>query len=322
MPHNKRKREDFDPTKSDSSDEDFTDQPDPVKAKVAPKPTKKKGRRKRVRRGSNIDFSSGDDEEAEESSADDVVDETVKPEMNASGRFKRRSAQKPVNYQESEGDTDGSREEVDDEHDAGEEPVVTTKKSKVVKLILNTSSLNTRGSRGRRGPSSEPLSAGKRRSSRLHHEDQDPIIALTTSGKHAEIIRPPTHSPERAQRHTRGGKGIKGPAGTVASDERPRSRAGKSLPANYAEQAQPRGKTISMAHDGGEGSDGETGTQDPTAGEDEALEDDEDEDEGEEEPATKATSNVEAEDEDDDEDDGPVKRSGRRKVRIDENVSS
>jgi ATPase family AAA domain-containing protein 2 len=74
------------------------------------------------------------------------------------------------------------------------------------------------GSRGvaKREPTPQAHSAmGTRRSSRISHDDQEPLVALSDSGRHENITRTGTQTPEPqpppSRRATRGGKGLKKP---------------------------------------------------------------------------------------------------------------
>ncbi|KAI9849680.1 MAG: hypothetical protein M1837_002806 [Sclerophora amabilis] len=210
-PSNKRKLED--PNQSDPDDEDYdaTAKRSSRPAKSGNRPPKKAKKSRREYASDASEISESDDVGEESFGADDVEEEV--PELDErTGRPKRTSTKRTVKYEETSDDSEGLEVE--------EESVIpSSKPSKMVKLALGHSSRAKRvmralsAPRGRHGSSAEPTSASTRRSNRLHHDEQDPILALTDSGRHAQIIRPGTRSPEaETSRPRRGGKGIKAPA--------------------------------------------------------------------------------------------------------------
>ena len=229
MPLNKRKREVDDPLKSDSDDEDYDDH---VVNTHRSRPSRSKARRsakrKRTEYGSESIESDGDVAEDSLESVEEEEDEEEVELDERTGRPKRSSTKKRITYEESEDDSDAVPDDIvdDEEQEAPKKP----KRSQILKLKIktpqHTPAPTTRATRagsvnrGRRGPSAEPLSAGMRRSGRLHQDEQDPIVALTGSGRHAEVISMGTHSPEDPPtRHTRGGKGVMAPAGSAILEE-------------------------------------------------------------------------------------------------------
>ncbi|KAI9675126.1 MAG: hypothetical protein M1817_001534 [Caeruleum heppii] len=224
MPTRQNKRKLEDPTASDPEDENYDSGADrQTRRKPSTNQRTRPAKRKRTKYGSDDISPSEDDSLAEESFEDEIEEEEDVEIDERTGRPKRNSTKKPLNYVESDDNSD----DIDDNE--SEEPEEERPK-KVIKLKIRTPkttpaapSRTTRAGssgRGRRGPSAEPLSSGTRRSGRLHNDEHEPIIALTTSGRHAQIIRPATQSPEREPpRSTVGRKGIKAPAASAIFEE-------------------------------------------------------------------------------------------------------
>ncbi len=246
----KKRKLDDDPTKSDSEDETYGEVKKTPRAKrtkpVRGGPAKKKPKKQRYR-DSDDDITS--DESEESLSEPFEIPEEVEVDERT-GRPKRTSTKKPIHYQESDDEDDDQEavqepaqvEEHDDENGNDDEDVqplgARRGRNQILRLKVKppppapaattTTTRNTRAgsaARTRRGFSNEPTSAGIRRSSRLHHDDQEPIVALTDSGRHAAIVRPGTRSrsPEaaRPRRATRGGKGLPDPNVSAIEEEQP-----------------------------------------------------------------------------------------------------
>lgn len=142
----------------------------------------------------------------------------------------RSVAKKPVKYEE---ESDDALEAEDTDPD----PIQPTpklkkravaarkKESLIVKLSIPSIMEGGRANRARTGSKGiakrEPTpqaqgAAGARRSSRISHDDQEPLVALTDSGRHANVTRAGTATPEPpAARPTRGGKGLKKPPSAI-----------------------------------------------------------------------------------------------------------
>ncbi|KAI9849590.1 MAG: hypothetical protein M1838_000100 [Thelocarpon superellum] len=225
MPQTKRKHDLVDPLKSDSDDEDYDDH---IIRTGKSKPSRSRRRKAAKRKRTNDDSEEIESEDdLDEESFEDEIEEDERVEIDErTGRPKRSTTKKPVTYEESDSPPEVEDEDEDEEDDEpkSRRPI----KSQVITLKVKTpnssSGPNARSTRltsvprGRQSVSVEPLSSGTRRSGRLHHDDQDPIIALTASGRHAEVIRMATHSPEAGPiRRTRGSKGVKMPAGRPAA---------------------------------------------------------------------------------------------------------
>ncbi|KAF8471869.1 hypothetical protein BDZ91DRAFT_479327 [Kalaharituber pfeilii] len=141
-PH-KRKRE-FDPTASDSNDEDYNEE-EAVAPRSARKTTKasqrgKKGpkstksRRKKNSYSDDDDDDDDEDEMTEISEVDYVSDgseEDAAPSVNKSGRPTRRAAAKAQTYEESDPD------DIKDEEEATPQETVPVRGTKIVRLKIN-----------------------------------------------------------------------------------------------------------------------------------------------------------------------------------------
>lgn len=224
MPARKRKAEDFDPLKSDSEDSTYgASAPRSTKVKPA-KPHRVKPSRKKQRR--HDDDGEGSDvisDESEPSEGSFGMMEEDEPEIDErTGRPKRKAAKNRPAYQD--GDTDDSIED----KAFPVAPKVTTPKKKgkgkslVLKLNIGTPQpipppvkRNTRarsGSVSVARPNSSDAIQPTRRSSRINRDESEPIVQLTESGRHADIVRLATRSPDvEILRAKRGGKGIKKP---------------------------------------------------------------------------------------------------------------
>lgn len=224
MPARKRKAEDFDPLKSDSEDSTYGASA-PRSAKVKPaKPHRVKPSRKKQRR--HDDDADGSDVISDESDLSEGSFgrlEEDEPEIDErTGRPKRKAAKNRPTYQD--GDTDDSIED----RAFPVVPKATTPKKKgkgkslVLKLNIGTPQPNPppvkRNTRARSGsvnvarPNSSDAIQPTRRSSRINRDESEPIVQLTESGRHADIVRLGTRSPDvEIMRAKRGGKGIKKP---------------------------------------------------------------------------------------------------------------
>jgi hypothetical protein len=214
----KKKLEFFDPNASDPEDLDYDGIERASPPRRRKRPTSSAGGRKSSKRqrraynGSDVD---DDDDEIETDNSFTDRSSSEEVEINPStGRSVRRATKKQIKYEESEED------EIQDTPSADElgSPVPrrnrakqsVEKKSLIVKLKMPSSGRNLRNRQGSksitRGKTPEFL--GARRSSRLSHDVEDPIVELSESGRHVNIVRQGTRSPEPViGRATRGGKG-------------------------------------------------------------------------------------------------------------------
>ncbi|KAJ3495357.1 hypothetical protein NLG97_g3452 [Lecanicillium saksenae] len=210
MVSSKRKRvlEDFDPNKSDSDDENF----DPTEARPSRSSKKarsfggsRSGRKKSGRyRGSDIE---DDDDELSDSQEDSFLDDDDDEEdddapINAAGRRTRKVAVQAQNYAESSEEeaqlSDDGKAESDGEE---REKKSARASSRVVKLKVPSAALSNM----------------PRRATRATSHDQDDLVELSTSGRHAVASRDSvSRSPEpTTRRSSRAAKGIKMPPETI-----------------------------------------------------------------------------------------------------------
>jgi hypothetical protein len=216
-----KRKFDIDPNASDPDDYDYdaSERPPPQRRRHRGTPGAKKKSTKRQRRaygGSDVD---DDDEIVSDDSFTDRS-ESEEPEINpATGRSVRRATKKQIKYEESEDEIEDTPSEGDDD-----KPISTTRRrakpsieevekpSLIVKLKMpdyaSGRNLRTRTGSKSLARGKTPEVAGTRRSSRLSHDVEAPIVALSDSGKHVNIVREGTRSPEPVlSRATRGGKG-------------------------------------------------------------------------------------------------------------------
>lgn len=215
-----KRKFDIDPNASDPDDYDYdaTERAPPQRRRNRGTPGAKKSskRQRRAYAGSEVD---DDDEIVSDDSFTDRS-ESEEPEINpATGRSVRRATKKAIKYEESEED------EIEDtpSEDDDDKPLTSTRRrakpsieevakpSLIVRLKMpdraSGRSLRTRtGSKSlARGKTPEVL--GTRRSSRLSHDVETPIVQLSDSGRHVDIVREGTRSPEPVlARATRGAK--------------------------------------------------------------------------------------------------------------------
>jgi hypothetical protein len=217
-----KRKFDIDPNASDPEDFDYdeSERVAPQRRRHRATPGDKKRPSKRQRReygGSDVD---NDDEIVSDDSFTDRS-ESEEPEINpATGRSVRRATKKQIKYEESDDD------EIEDTSDDEEKPTSASRRrakptqsieegakpSLIVKLKMSGHG-SVRNLRNRTGSKSiarreTPDVAGTRRSSRLSHDVEAPMVALSDSGRHVNIVREGTRSPEPViARATRGGKG-------------------------------------------------------------------------------------------------------------------
>jgi hypothetical protein len=218
-----KRKFDIDPNASDPDDYDYdaSERAPPQRRRNRGTGTpgaKKKSttRQRRAYGGSDVD---NDDEIVSDDSFTDRS-ESEEPEINpATGRSVRRATKKQIKYEESEED------EIEDTPSEGDDdkPPSTRRRAKpsieevakpslIVRLKMPDRApgrnLRTRTSSKSIARGKTPEVAGTRRSSRLSHDVETPIVALSDSGRHVNVVREGTRSPEPvAPRATRGGKG-------------------------------------------------------------------------------------------------------------------
>ena len=229
----KRKAPDFDPTKSDSDDSTYgASTSKQTRSKIARSQRGKPARKRQRRHSDDESEDISDESEISVGSVSDVEQE--EPEIDErTGRPKRKVAKQRVRYEESD--------EEDFERDLEIERVAAPKnkpsgKSLVVKLLVRTPQTTPapstkRRTRARSGSlSARPTSSEMvptRRSSRIAHDETEDMVALTTSGRHEDVVRPGTRSPEPGERARKGGKGLKSlPTSVVYEEEESSGQTG------------------------------------------------------------------------------------------------
>lgn len=228
----KRKAE-YDPTKSDSDDLDFAvssprSRPQARSRKSNKTSPRKPVKRRRERYGDSEEDIELDSEASseEEGSFHDSDEEPVETNPRT-GRGVRSAAKKAVKYEEVSDEEEIAATD-SDSNPRRRAPAARgrhtsrsdlLKPSRIVVLRIpgfhmdnNKPTTRTRiGSRrnSRREPT--PLDTNTRRSSRISHEEERPLVALTDSGKHEVVTRAGTATPEPppSRRPTRGNKGPK-----------------------------------------------------------------------------------------------------------------
>ncbi|EMC94550.1 hypothetical protein BAUCODRAFT_73927, partial [Baudoinia panamericana UAMH 10762] len=171
-----------------------------------------------------------EDEEEEASFAESDADEEFATSAKT-GRRVRAAARKPVKYEEEPSDVELADEDSDRDSlqpspaARSRQAAGLKKRSLMVKLKLPSMAEGGRALRPRTGSKSltkrEPTpqeyrGMAMRRSSRISHDDQEPLVALTDSGRHETITRPGTATPEPpSRRPTRGSKGLKKPPSAI-----------------------------------------------------------------------------------------------------------
>ena len=236
MPSRKRGFDDFDPNKSDPEDEDFdvkasrTRSSKVLKGRIKSKPSRK---RPRTHYGADGSEDISESDLSALSFDGDVEEQIDEPEVDPrTGRPVRKASKKHVQYEESDRDSIDFMNSMDSDGDPGPGHIKKSRKkpSQRQQLIvkLKTPQPARRSTRARSGsigskrPVTVEASGTTRRSSRIAHDDTEGLFALTNSGNHIEITRPPTKSPEALPaRPTKGGKGLKKPPSAIyeAEDE-------------------------------------------------------------------------------------------------------
>jgi len=217
----------------DSNDEDYDDRaPGPSRSRAARSRRQDRPARKRQRRGYRGSDVDSDDEEIvsddEEASFTDESDEEEPVETNERGRPVRKAAKKATTYEESDPDEDELLLSPSSEEEP-QTPPAKPRKQLIVKLKTGRTPVpagrnlrNRSASYGSKHPvgSSQSHPAPTRRSSRLSHDEEETVVALTSSGHHVEIIRAGSRDPEGIPaKALKGGKGLKYPSKSTIDEE-------------------------------------------------------------------------------------------------------
>ncbi|KAK1079969.1 TAT-binding protein-like protein 7, AAA ATPase [Friedmanniomyces endolithicus] len=237
--------------RSDPEDEDFreTSLPRPrtrpqARSAKAKNATRKPAKRRRDRYGGSdddIEATSDEQSEEEEFIAPSEEEEEVLEHNPKTGRGVRSVAKKVASYEvPSEDDLD-----IEDAAPEPTQPTLTArdrrsqaalKRPSLVVTLKLTSKMDGRSMRPRTGSKSlgkrEPTPAeqrgmGIRKSSRISRDDEAPLVALSDSGKHEQVTRAGSATPEppAGRRPTRASKGLKKPPSAIMEASQEDSQA-------------------------------------------------------------------------------------------------
>ena len=220
----------------DSNDDDYDDKAPGPSKKVRSSRSRRRDaplKKKRTRhRGSGVDSDEDDPESDEDVSMESSEEEDEEIETNEKGRPVRRAVKKAITYEESD-----SPEESPSESEEDIKPRPTTSRTSGRKLIVvlktsstpvpspmrplrNTRNRSTSADITQRPSSSSSNPRGTRRSRRLSHDEEEPLVAMTDSGHHAKVVRAGSKDPaDIPRRPSRGGKGIKYPSKSTIDEE-------------------------------------------------------------------------------------------------------
>ncbi|KIW92116.1 uncharacterized protein Z519_07100 [Cladophialophora bantiana CBS 173.52] len=214
----------------DSDDEDYDDRAaGPSKSRSAKSrrrgaPVRKKQRR--GYRGSDVDSDSDEIVSDDEDSFSDEEEEQI--ETNAIGRPVRRAAKQAQHKYEESSEDDEDELAISSGDERSRRQAKGTPRKKLIITLKTTPARPTRSLRNRSGSyavnppttSSAPHPAATRRSSRLSHDPEEPLMKLTDSGNHVEIVREGSRDPEGIPpRAMKGGKGLKYPSKSTIDEE-------------------------------------------------------------------------------------------------------
>ncbi|KPI44821.1 Tat-binding-like protein [Cyphellophora attinorum] len=215
----------------DSNDDDYDDAaPGPSKHRHSRRGAPKGVRRKPWRgyKGSDVDSDSEEVLSDDSGSFGESEDEEV--ETNENGRPVRNSVKKAITYEEGSSDEDDELIE-DDPKPRSSRPRTPRKSELKITFKVDSEKLSkmvnrpARSTRTGSRQSTQPPGPPARRSSRISHDEDEPLVALTNSGNHVQEVREGSRGPEPASsRPTRGGKGLKHPSkSTIDEDTEPNS---------------------------------------------------------------------------------------------------
>jgi len=321
----KRKFDIFDPNKSDSDDLDYgahSSPPPRSKPRAQSRKSKSATRKPVKRRRETYNDSDGEiepdseDVSEEESFGQQSEEEQVVEKNPRTGRSVRSVAKKPVKYEEPSDDdieaddSDRRPKQILNLGRRGRAQPEIKKKSLIVKLKIPSLAMEGAGRRSTRTGSSRPTTkrgstpqaqgaSVTRRSSRISHSEDQPLVALTDSGRHEQVTRGPSATPEpQPLRPTRASKGLKKPPSAIMEA----SQEGTDAEAGFAE-----GEELTPQRFQGAGA-AETEVQRTSPG------DEEEEVEGDEirmEMVDEEEEQVVQESMDDEDDEAPIARGGR-----------
>jgi ATPase family AAA domain-containing protein 2 len=260
----------------DSNDDDYDDRAPGLSKKARSSRSRRREKpqkKKRTRyRGSEVESDEDDLDSEDEVSMESSEAEEEKVETNENGRPVRRAVKKAITYEESDSPPDEPLSDSEDDDHLQPTPVKKGRRSLIVKLKTSSTPMSTpappsRTTRNRstsigfnqRPTSSSSNPRGTRRSRRLSHDEEEPLVAMTDSGHHVKIVREGSKETETAPpRPTRGGKGIKYPSKSTI-DEEPESGSAleimasqevmESDPQTQGDAEEPLPKLVSDLHD-------------------------------------------------------------------------
>lgn len=222
----------------DENDDDYDDRaPGPAK-KIRGSRFRRRGKpikKKRTRYGgSDVESDENDLDSDDEVSLESSDQEEEEVETNDKGRPVRRAVRKAITYDEG---SESAEDSPPSESEADVKPKTRsprkTRQSLIVKLKTSSTpipspvpqSRTTRNRSASIGITQRPTSSssnprGTRKSRRLSHDEDEPLVAMTDSGHHVKIVREGSRGPETMpQRPSRGGKGIKYPSKSTIDEE-------------------------------------------------------------------------------------------------------
>lgn len=204
--------------KSDPEDEDYDDHIPQVKKNTGSKTKSKKRPPKRRKQPGDSDDDLSDDifDDSSEIGGDYEEDEDPNVERNARGSVRRQAA-KNAKFQISSSSSE--LDELEEESDEGELEAPTPKRGKAQRLVLKLPKVplapksqpepptprTTRSTRARSAGIKDVVpkltaGLGNRRVTRRNRDGSEDIVALSGSGRHVEMIRRGTRSPEPVTR--------------------------------------------------------------------------------------------------------------------------
>lgn len=218
------------------NDDDYDDRaPGPSKkarnsrSRRRDKPQKKK---RTKYRGSDVDSDEEELDSDDEVSIESSEAEEEKVETNENGRPVRRAVKKAITYEESDSPVEEPTSDSDDDElkptpikKTGRRRLIVTLKTSSTPISTPAPPSRTRKRSASIGFNQRPTSSSSntrptRRSRRLSHDEEEPLIAMSDSGHHVKVVREGSREPETVlQRPTRGGKGIKYPSKSTIDEE-------------------------------------------------------------------------------------------------------
>ena len=222
----------------DSNDDDYDDKAPGPSKKVHSSRTRRRDKPTKKRRprylGSDVESDDDNLDSDDEVSLESSDQEEEEIETNEKGRPVRRAVKKAITYDEASDSAEDSLPS-ESEEDIKRKPnsPKKTRKSLIVRLKTSGTSVpspmppsrTTRNRSASIGTNQRPTSSssnprGTRRSRRLSHDEDEPLVAMTDSGHHVKVVRAGSREPENMpQRPTRGGKGIKYPSKSTIDEE-------------------------------------------------------------------------------------------------------